>query len=277
VTRISVVICSRDRAKSLGEVLRRYRELLATDRDWDLVVVDDGSRDETPDTIALAQESFGGRLTPLRSGGVGLGAARNRGWPVASGDLVLFTDDDCYPDPDLFTQVRVCFAEAPIDFLGGRVMPYTPDDAAIATVTRAYRVEVAGRRYVSPGLLPGANLTVRRMVLEAAGGFDPDFGAGTPWPAEDVELVARLAATGFRGAYDPRPVVFHHHGRATVDAQTRLLEAYDRGRGGYYAKCLTNPRLRWVYLRAWLRSARKRSPINTARELRAAVAYWRRR
>lgn len=269
---VSIVICTRDRAEGLAATLERYR-VLEGDMNWDLVVVDDGSRDGTAALLAR-QGRDNGRLTVLTTEGVGLGAARNVGWRAATGSLVLFTDDDCYPDSDLLLQVRRCLAVPGVHFVGGRLLPFTPADAAVAVVMRTDRVAVAPRSFVPAGLLPGANLTVRRSALEAIGGFDPEFGAGTPFPAEDVELVARLAANGFAGAFDPGPVVYHHHDRRSDQDVERLRRLYDRGRGAYYAKCLLDPRLRAIYLRSWLRLTLQGSWRRAGRELVGAVAYW---
>lgn len=273
---ISVVICSRNRADKLERALSSYGSLL-TDPAFDLVMVDDGSTDATAEVVAEAARRFGDRMTRLTTEGIGLGAARQLGWQTARGELVLFTDDDCYPAADLLERIRECFAESEIAFLGGQLRPATPRHAGAAVITRAHRVEIRGPGFVQAGLIPGANLTVRRTALEAVGGFDPDFGAGTPFPAEDVELVARLAAAGFRGAYDPRPSVYHDHDRLTEESRRRLRYDYDRGRGAYYAKCLGNPTLRGAYARAWLKSSWHSIP-HTIAEIGGALRYllWRR-
>lgn len=272
VERVSIVICTRNRAEGLAGTFERY-QVLQHDPDWDLVVVDDGSHDGTAELLTrrLREDE---RLTVLTTEGVGLGAARNIGWRAATGPLILFTDDDCYPTPDLLDQVRRCLAVPGVHFIGGRLLPFTPDDAAVAVVMRTDRVPVPPRSFIPAGLLPGANLTVRRSALEAVGGFDPEFGAGTPFPAEDVELIARLAANGFAGAFDPGPVIYHHHDRRSEQEVDRLRRLYDRGRGAYYAKCLADPRLRPVYLRTWLRLTWKGSWRRAGRELAGAVAYW---
>ena len=175
---ISVVICSRNRAAGLERTLTRWADLIADDG-FEMIVVDDGSTDRTLDVVARAAERFPGRYRAARTTGVGLGAARNIGWRMAGGDIVLFTDDDCYPAEDLLPAVRACFADPAVAFIGGQLLPATAEHAAVAVVTRSYRVEIAGPGFVPAGLIPGANMAIRRVALEQVGGFDPEFGAGT--------------------------------------------------------------------------------------------------
>jgi len=116
--------------------------------------------------------------------------------------------------------------------------------------------------------------------LQKVGGFDPELGAGTPFPREDVDAVAAVLWAGYRGCYDPRPLVHHHHRRREADVP-RLLAGYDRGRGAYYAKFLLKPECRRTYMTGWLREVR--GNLNAAglvrlfRELRSAAAYLRSR
>ena len=72
-------------------------------------------------------------------------------------------------------------------------------------------------------------MAVRRNVIAAVGPFDPDLGAGTPFPAEDVELVARASAAGWLGGYYPGPIVYHDHGRSSPSAVKHILKEYDLG------------------------------------------------
>ena len=93
-------------------------------------------------------------------------------------------------------------------------------------------------------------MAFRRDMAVAIGGFDLGFGAGTALlTGEDTEFFGRASALGWRGMYDPRPVVHHHHGRKPGREVQLLMQRYDYGRGGYYARCLTLPALRGACLR----------------------------
>ena len=138
-----------------------------------------------------------------------------------------------------------------VGVLGGRILLFDPDDARVTIDERDHPAEIAPRSFVEAGAVKGANLSFRREALQAIGGFDPELGAGTPFPCEDIDAVASVLWAGYRGRYDPRPVVLHHHRRREPDVP-RLRAGYDRGRGAYYAKFLLRPDCRRAYAAGWL-------------------------
>src|SRR5262249_5439924 len=93
--RISVIVCSYNGARTIGECLSGLRRLEYPD--FEVVVVSDGSSDRT---AAIAEE-HGYRVieTPNR----GLSSARNTGLQLATGEIVAYIDDDAYPDPHWLT------------------------------------------------------------------------------------------------------------------------------------------------------------------------------
>jgi GT2 family glycosyltransferase len=99
-------------------------------------------------------------------------------------------------------------------------------------------------------------MAFRRDVLRQIGGFDPLFGAGSLFPAEDLDAANRASATGWKGQYRPDIVVHHHHGRKASDA-ARMWKSYGLGIGACYMKLfLHGPErvrlmrfVRWVHRR----------------------------
>src|SRR5271166_4436440 len=89
-TQVSVVICTRNRASQLAATLRSLTRLRHPDP-WELVIVDNGSNDETQDVIKNYEKSL--LLKTVVEPQEGLGRARNRGWAMSQGDIVAFTDD----------------------------------------------------------------------------------------------------------------------------------------------------------------------------------------
>jgi len=250
---LSVVICTRNRADALMKVLQRFAEL-RSDHRWELVLVDNNSTDRTAEAVNQAR-SFLPNLKYILEQRVGLGAARDRGWREAAGDIITFTDDDCYPDADYIDNWIRVFQEHPeIGYAGGRILLWDETDIRVTVDYREQPEDLAPYRFIPAGMLQGANLAFRKPAIAAAGGLDPELGAGTPFPSEDVDLMAAAAWRGYSGRFDPRPVVFHHHGRKE-EHRAGIMDGYNRGRGAYYIKYILRRDTRWTYLAAWLRSA----------------------
>jgi hypothetical protein len=272
---VSIVICSRNRAAQLCGALESLMAM-RTRRHWEAILVDNGSTDGTAQVIHQAAEREP-RIRYVTEACIGLGAARDRGWREARGDLLSFTDDDCYLAPDYVDAVVAAFRGRPeVGVVGGRILLFDAQDAPVTIDERDYPVELPPRSFVVAGALKGANLSFRREALQAVGGFDPALGVGTRFPCEDIDAVAGVLWAGFGGRFDPRPTVLHHHRRRVADVP-RLRASYDRGRGAYYAKFLLRPECRSTYVAGWLNEVRCNLDGATFarvfRELQSGAAY----
>jgi hypothetical protein len=270
---LSLVICTRNRAAQLAQTLNRVgtiRSRLA----WELIVADNGSTDRTN---AVVQEFAVACEHPVRvicMPGRGVSHARNAGWQAAESDIVAYIDDDCYPAEDFLDAVFECFAKDPrLGYVGGRILLHDPSDRRITIQESLERQFFAPDSFIQPGVIQGANLAFQRTALREVGGFDPWFGAGALFTGEEAELLARISAAGWTGAYDPTPVVYHHHGRKKARDEWRLMRSYDRGRGAYYAKCILNKGMRQLYVRNCLLTRQNHSWRTSALEIVAGLEY----
>ena len=246
----SLIICTRNRADKLAQCLESLVGLNGIAR-WELVIVDNGSTDRTGDVIDAFAARYEHRLIRVLEPTPGLGVARNAGIAAASAGLLAFTDDDCYPAPDFLEEMLRVFQDPSIGYMGGRILLYNQADAPISIRVTTETRNIAAYSFVHTGLIQGANMACRRVVIDEIGVFDRDFGAGTPFPAEDVEFVARASAAGWRGGYYPGPMVYHDHGRRGDAVISRLVKQYDRGRGAYLAKFILRADTRRTYSRYW--------------------------
>lgn len=275
---LSLVVCTRNRANRLGSCLNAVADICSS-RPWEAVVVDSASTDDIAGVVADAREAFSVPLRLVEEPVPGLARARNLGWRSAAGAIIAYTDDDCYPAPNLIDRILDRFEKDDrLGFLGGSVLPHDPGDAPVTILTTRESLTILPGAFVTPGVLIGANLAFRREVLEAIGGFDVTFGHGAGFPAEDVDAAARASAAGWRGLYDPHVVVHHHHRRKPGPEVERLRGNYDIGRGAFFAKCALDPRMRRTYLAGWLRLTANRlkrrenlGPVG--RELWGALRY----
>jgi len=247
----SIIISTRNRAPQLSRTLKSYEALRASEG-WELVVVDNGSTDSTPDVLERAEASQELPITRLREPKPGKSRALNRAVATATGAILILTDDDCYPEPDLVERYRELFSDPDLGFAGGRIELFDAEDAPVTLASSPEPRRSEGGSPIWTGIFHGANLAVRHSAFVEVGGFDNDFGPGAPMGSgDDVDLVARLLEAGWDGVYHPDPTVYHHHGRQSESDLQSLYKRYNRGRGAYLAKRTLTGTLRLQYLKRW--------------------------
>jgi glycosyltransferase involved in cell wall biosynthesis len=257
--KVSLIVCTRNRSSQLQQLFAHVSRLEEPPGGWELIVVDNGSTDETPRIVHHFADSAHVDVRYVQAPVPGLARARNMGIAASAGDLLVFTDDDCYPQPDFLRAMVAVFERHRVGFIGGRVILYDSTDTVMTVKESTTPCDIAPYAYVRPGLIHGANMAVSMDLVRAVGGFDPHLGAGTPCIAgEDTEFFARAVWAGWRGRYDPGPVVAHHHGRKPGSDARRHFEGYDYGRGAYFLKLLLAPSSRWTYAKYWYRRLRRR-------------------
>ncbi|HEX7128347.1 MAG TPA: glycosyltransferase [Thermodesulfobacteriota bacterium] len=216
----TILICTRDRAGLLAETLDSLRRLADPGEPYEVVVVDNGSTD---DTRAVVERAAAGSPVALRyvyEPRGGLSAARNRGLREARGDRIAFTDDDVLVDAGWLAAFARAFAARPVDFLGGRVVPrwgaerpgWLPAGRTRGEIWGAIALFDYGDEPRPLGKPLGANMAFRRAPLLEAGGFREDLGRDrASLKGQEVpELLERLkAASGRGGWYVPDAVVQH--------------------------------------------------------------------
>ena len=232
----SVVIPTYNRAPYLSRVLDALERQDVPAGTFEVIVTDDGSTDGTASVLAK-MTSY--PLTTVTQPNAGPAAARNAAIERASGDIVLFIDDDVIPASDLMRQHLRAHAASPGVVIGRMAMP---DDARQPvwaewegrTLQRQYEQMLAGVFVPTPRQFYTANASVQRADLVRAGLFDTAFRR-----AEDIELAYRLEDLGLRFHFVPEAVVTHDTPRS-LNGWMRMAEQYgtydvamwrDRGRG----------------------------------------------
>lgn len=235
--KISLVVCSRNRAGQLAKMLGRLDLLDLRRNAVEVNLVDSASTDSTYEVMREFKKNNGFPVNIAQAERPGLGLARNVGIKIASGDVIVFTDDDCYFGANYFASLSTLWDERSFQYGGGQVLMYDESlDPRIARLTIYHRQSIPPNAILTPGSIQGANMFFAREVFQRAGPFNENMGSGTPFACEDIEMATRASMHGFRGVLLPELKVVHDHGRKRGSPEAdQTVEGYDFGRGAYYA------------------------------------------
>jgi glycosyltransferase involved in cell wall biosynthesis len=235
---ISIIVCTRNRAEKLKHVLHAIQALdIPAGADYEVIVVDNGSTDETAAVCAGSEASFHGRLHRIFLPNPGKSRAGNVGFASARGSIIAFLDDDVLPRRDWLGVVWHEFSADPdLGAISGRVELANAADLPIAIRRQDERMEFRSLDDAFH-LFIGCNLAVRRTLIERSGLFDPNLGPGSRFGvAEDADFFYRAWRAGGKLVYVPSLFVHHDHGRRMREAKLAVARGYILGRGAFYAK-----------------------------------------
>lgn len=213
VPEVTVVVPVRDRPHELARLLAALRDDPST-ATATVLVVDDGSADAS--AVGRVAGEHGAEVV-RHDTARGPAAARNAGMVRARTDLVAFLDSDCVPRPGWLAVLEAHLADPRLALVAPRITGLPGprpgwwsryDDVAGALDMGERPAPVRSGSAVS--YVPSAALLARRAALGA--GFDESMRV-----AEDVDLVWRLSAAGWRVRYEPRAVVAHEHPVVTAE------------------------------------------------------------
>jgi PST family polysaccharide transporter len=230
---VSVVVPTCDRSAETARCL----EALAA-QTWsrlEIVVVDDGSRDDTPAMLERFVAAYDGLdiVTLRNEENLGANASRNRGVGASRGQLVAFLDSDCVAEPDWIERLVAGFDNDRVVAVTGLVRDPEPSNIYELTFLGTHRVATPGpaRRLVA------GNLCVRRDALLEHGWCErgqlpPTPASGQPdvsysGACDEEALFLRLKAAGATMVARPDAVVLHDHRYA---ARSFFKQAYHGGR-----------------------------------------------
>lgn len=250
--RISVVVCTHNRANKLANCLAQLTDQSLDRLSYEVVVVDDYSTDATP-TVA---DRYATRVVHNERN-LGLAASRNVGVAAAVAPIIAFTDDDCVPDREWLHELLEAFSDPGVLGVGGMIIPlrtnhlllrYYEANSPLAHnrqrpgsgglrerftdyVRASLRLNSPPQNAASLYIITGANMALRRSAFELVDGFDELFRLGD----EDTDFWLRLHAIQPDALlrYNPRAVVAHDYDPRFRDALRRCC-AYGRAAGFAY-------------------------------------------
>jgi len=218
--KISIVIPVYNSARFIGKALDAVMSLDKGNHEVEIIVVDDGSTDESCRII----EEYPVHL--IRQPNMGPACARNTGWRKASGEIIFFTDADCMPEKDWIQCMAPPFQQPEVGAVAGSYNIANPENS----LARLIQAEIIHRHkcfseYARAG--GSYNLAVRRDLLEALGGFDESYPTAS---GEDNDLSYRIQKADFRIAFNAESRVAHFHPeRLGKYLKTQFVHGYWRG------------------------------------------------
>lgn len=210
--RVSVVVCSYNRERTLGAALASVAgQATGGEFEFEIVVVDDGSTDRTSEVVGQAAGASSVTVRYIRESGRGVPFARNRGVQEARGEWIAFFDDDQVAEREWLLELLRAARETGARVVGGvrRLRFQQNPTPALGPLTR----EVLGEKCYGPRVCRSnrytlactGNVLVRRDVFDEIGYFDTGMYRGM----SDIDFTRRAFDAGVESWYTPRAVVWH--------------------------------------------------------------------
>jgi L-malate glycosyltransferase len=287
---LTVLLATRNRSKLFASVLESFTRLQAPASGWKLVVVDNGSTDQTPQVLA----SFANRLPLhlLAEPRLGKNFALNSGLALIEGDLTVLTDDDVFPNPDWLIQLRTATdAQPDFSIFGGAVVPHweLPPPSWIDWADQGAAFAITPTEWkdgpIAANCIWGPNMAVRSNVFQSGIRFDTSMGprGANYLQGGDTELTRRLNSIGHKAWHVHGAVVQHFIRKDQLDKDWVMRRAIRHGRGEYrlgHAEEVTTRRLllgspRYLYRQLYTEARHMAKAFLTRRHDDLFRAHWR--
>lgn len=219
-TSLSIALCTHNHGQRLARTLHALARLHPPSCPWELLIVDNASTDNTPQVVAASDWRIPAmNIRVVREEKLGLSNARNRAIQEATGEYIVFIDDDETPDPHWLAAYERAVLEVRPDALGGRIevmfedgeRPAWLQDELLGFLGKLDHGSDA-RRLVAPDTpIFGGNFAFRREVFRHIGTFNAGLGrkGSANTGGEDTEIYRRMIASGCSVWWVPDAVIHH--------------------------------------------------------------------
>lgn len=239
--KISIIIASYKRAAQLATTLRRLPTKPMQNFGAELILVGSAPDEATATVFKQYAEAAPFTVKWAMASDPGFAHAQNVGISISDGDLIVFTDDDCYIADNYLHVLHSRFDSSAFQYGCSEIIRSSSDlDIGIAN-TEWWPFEgdsaiLPPRSYISPGSIQGANMYFLREVLIATGGVR-QVG---PYENNDAMTAHLASQAGYTGVMLRGPKVYHDHGRkANSPEAERIKDLYAKITGAYFAQLAT--------------------------------------
>lgn len=251
--RVSVIIPAYNEEK----VIRQCLQSLA-DQDFDsyeVVLIDDASTDQTKSIIQEFVRSQPTLFKLREFGKIGPGKARNLTAYESDAEFLLFTDADCYAEPQWIHQIVGSFISNEIGSVGGPHLAPPSSSRFQKKLESFFKILPSAIDFYKKGSNketietkhnPLCNVAYRRDIFMRLRGFREDL-----FPGEDVEIDQRVVREGYRILYNPLAIVYHHRPENSSQWK-KVMFAYGRAQGKLLRENGPSRRIQFVGILALL-------------------------
>lgn len=263
---LSVIIPTRNRSALLQSALESMQSQTLPADHFEILVIDNGSTDNTKYIVSLFQQRFG-NIRYFFDSTPGLHVGRHLGMKNARAEILVYADDDVIAFPTWLEGIIESFQDEKVALVGGKNLPKfetTPPDG----ILRMWEKDKNGNRMltylsildfgnekkvISPHYVFGCNFSIRKSILLEAGGFHPDsMPRGMIMYRGDGEThISRfILEKGYKAIYNPRASVYHVISKNRMTKEYLFQRCYDQGisdsyniiRSNSYSKLI----MRWL-------------------------------
>jgi glycosyltransferase involved in cell wall biosynthesis len=240
---ISIIICTFNRSDSLKKTLQTIKEMTVPQGIvWELLVVDNNSKDDTRAMVKAFQKNTSIRCAYYFENRQGQSFARNTGIQNASGNIIVFTDDDVIVDKSWIKNISDAFqGNTDVACIGGKILPVwespCPEWIKGELLNILALCDLGDEtKILSEPKVWGANLSFKTSIIREYGFFDTKLGhkGGKLYGGEETKYLQTLINAGEKIMYFPGALVYH---------------------------CISKSRLKKKYFRKWYFDTGERSAI----------------
>jgi GT2 family glycosyltransferase len=211
--RATIQLCTYNRAALLERVLDACFEQTVGADAYEVVLVNDGSTDATPEVIARAARRATCSFVVIDQVNSGLAKGRNAGIARASGERIIFIDDDVLPLPNFVEEHLRSHERAPKAIVrGGAINVESFDDLP---------VPIWSVKDYSGNFFWTTNVSLPLATMRAIGGFNDSF---SEYGWEDIDVGLRLRFGGVRAVFNPKALVYHCKPRPRSGNVEKMVE-----------------------------------------------------
>jgi glucosyl-dolichyl phosphate glucuronosyltransferase len=242
--KVTVVLCTYNRCEILAKALESAASLkLADSVEWEVLVVDNNSKDQTRDVVEQFCQRYPGRFRYLFEAQPGKSHALNAGIRAAEGNVLAFLDDDVTVDQHWLQNLTAPLHNGPWAGVGGRTLlaesysppPWLAFDGPYGMggiFAALFDLGDEPCELKSPPY--GTNMAFQKSAFKKCGEFRTDLGPSPdpeiPRPNEDTEFGRRVIAAGGKLRYEPTAVVYHRLPDERISQDYFLNWWFDCGR-----------------------------------------------